>query len=111
MRRLIGTGLIGAVAVALSLGIVIPGVAVLVDAPRWRMGPGLRLRDLAQRSSVTDAAGNLLGHLGSENREFVALDEIPELLQDAVVAVEDKSYLVELWDRPQWGAARRAREP
>ena len=92
MRRAMLTGLLGAVAVAVSLGIVIPGVAVLVDAPRWRASTGLRLRDLAQRSRITDAAGNLLGHLGSENREFVPLDEIPELLQDAVVAVEDKSY-------------------
>jgi penicillin-binding protein 1A len=92
LRRLIITGVTGAVAITLSLAVVVPGVVVLARAPRWRAGPGVRLRALAQRSVITDAAGNLLGYLGSSDREFVALDEIPKLLQDAVVAVEDSTF-------------------
>ena len=92
MRRLVITGVIGAVAITLSLAVVVPGVVVLSRAPHWRAGPGVPLRALAQRSVITDANGNLLGYLGSSDREFVALDEIPKLLQDAVVAVEDSTF-------------------
>jgi membrane peptidoglycan carboxypeptidase len=92
LRRLIITGITGAVAITLSLAVVVPGVVILAGAPRWRAGRSVPLRALAQRSVITDATGNLLGHLGRSDRQFVALDEVPKLLQDAVVAVEDRTF-------------------
>jgi penicillin-binding protein 1A len=92
LRKLITTGFAGAVAVGLCLAVAVPGVAILAGAPRWQADAALSLRGLAQRSVITDAAGNVLGYLGTRDREFVSLDEIPKLLQDAVVAVEDETF-------------------
>jgi membrane peptidoglycan carboxypeptidase len=92
VRRLIITGLAGAVAVGLCLALVVPGLKTLAQAPRWDSASVVPLRSLAQRSTVTDAAGNVLGYLGTRDRQFVSLDEIPKLLQDAVVAVEDATF-------------------
>ena len=91
-RRLLATGLIGAVAVAACLGIAVPGLAVLARSPSWDPSTGVALRDLEQRSVVTDAAGGFLGHLGSRDRESAPLAQIPEILQAAVIAVEDETF-------------------
>jgi len=92
VRGLITTGLVGAVAVALCLGASVPAVVILADASSWHSDATVTLRGLAQRSTVTDAMGNVLGYLGTQDRSFVSLDAIPKLLQDAVVAVEDQTF-------------------
>ena len=34
----------------------------------------------------------MIGVLGTENREDVRLDQVPKILQDAVISVEDKTF-------------------
>lgn len=49
--------------------------------------------DQDQTSLIYDANGNVLSRFfGSENREWVPIDEIPKQLQDAFVAVEDVRF-------------------
>src|SRR4029077_3157815 len=52
------------------------------------------LRDLNERSTVFDSAGNQIGVLGTQNRQSIPLDQVPQLVIDAVVATEDKTF----WD-------------
>ncbi len=61
---------------------VIPAVGTVAGA----------YHDLAQRSTVVDASGNVLGQLGELDRQDVTLDQVPKILQDAVIAVEDKTF-------------------
>ncbi|MGH2681602.1 MAG: transglycosylase domain-containing protein [Actinomycetota bacterium] len=52
-----------------------------------------RPRPLSQTSVVYDADGNRLATLhAEENRVLVPLDRIPQVLQDAVVAIEDQRF-------------------
>ncbi|MGH2685534.1 MAG: hypothetical protein ACRDJP_08725, partial [Actinomycetota bacterium] len=45
---------------------------------------------LAQTSRIYDSRGNLITTLhAEEDRQLIRLEKIPELLQDAVVAIED----------------------
>src|SRR5213083_2705740 len=52
---------------------------------------------LAQGTKVYDRTGNtLLYQFSEENREVVGFDQIPQVLVDATVAAEDKSF----WSNP-----------
>lgn len=51
------------------------------------------LQDLALTSYIYDSEGTLLTSYASvENRDYASLDEIPKLLQEAVIAVEDVRF-------------------
>jgi penicillin-binding protein 1A len=69
------------------------------------------LRDYTppQASRIYDADGVLLAHLAHEQRVVVSMDQIPRLVQDAFLAVEDKRFYqhpgVDVWRIA--GAARR----
>jgi len=56
----------------------------------------LALPDLSRLSEVYTADGVLLGELTERNSQPVLLDEIPELVIDAVLAAEDAEY----WEHP-----------
>lgn len=43
-------------------------------------------------SLIYDASGNLIATLGTEKREKVSYDELPEVLVDAIVATEDSRF-------------------
>ncbi len=45
-----------------------------------------------QGSRVLSADGHLLGKVATEHRQFVLLEEIPQTLQDAVIATEDRDF-------------------
>ena len=95
-RRVLGVVLCGCIATALCIALAIPAVLTIAEAGSSR-GPRLApLRSLAQRTSVLDANGALLGRLGLQDRVDVPLTAVPEILQDAVVAVEDQSF----WTNP-----------
>jgi penicillin-binding protein 1A len=74
------------------LAALLPGLATLGAAQHYTSDKLGDLRDLKQRSTVFDAASNVIGVLGLENREDARLDEIPKLIQDAVIAVEDQTF-------------------
>ena len=48
---------------------------------------------LAQTSAIYDAKGNLLAYLhGVENRTVISGKQIPQILRNAVVAIEDERF-------------------
>jgi penicillin-binding protein 1A len=73
-------GLLGATAIG-GIAYVIAQVPLPKDAP------------LAQTTILTDASGKQLAVLhGDENRLPVKLNQVPKVLQDAVVAAEDRKF-------------------
>ena len=73
-------GLLGATAIG-GIAYVIAQVPLPKDAP------------LAQTTILTDAAGKQLAVLhGDENRLPVKLNQVPKVLQDAVIASEDRKF-------------------
>ena len=51
-----------------------------------------RLRDLSQPTTVYDATGAPIGKLGVQDREPAELAEVPQVLINAVIATEDKTF-------------------
>src|SRR5262249_55765049 len=95
-RRFMGVVLCGCVVTALCIALAVPAVLSVAEAGSSRGARIVPLRSLAQRSSLFDANGNLLGRLGLQDRVDVPLSAVPEILQDAVIAVEDQSF----WTNP-----------
>ena len=89
---LLTTFKIGLVAIFVIVAIGVGLVAGLANAylestPELDIG---KIEDQALSSYIYDQNGNLLAtYTGSENRDWATLDEIPEDLQKAFVAVED----------------------
>ncbi len=53
----------------------------------------LDVKPLAQTSKIYDARGELITTLhAEENRELIPIDAIPDIVQDAVVAIEDERF-------------------
>lgn len=94
---------------------VVTAAAVVVavwasSAPGLRLGADLLSREvqvhgfppLEEPSVITGRDGEVLTALaGGPNREVVALAEMPDLLEDMAVAVEDQRF----WDHPGWDGA------
>jgi membrane peptidoglycan carboxypeptidase len=100
-----------AVARLVALPLMIAGAAVLFGAsisPAATVAAGIvrtvdrdmldyppvpgDLQELAERSVILDGAGNRLAIVRDENRLVVELDEVPELVRQAVVATEDRDF-------------------
>jgi membrane peptidoglycan carboxypeptidase len=78
----------------MSLPIVIPAGAFARDTAK-RLGnipPLPKVAPLAQRTTVYDANGKQLGVLADENRVIVHIKQIPKMVRDAVVAIEDDRF-------------------
>ncbi len=82
-------GLLGAAVVAallvvgLSLAVAYPHLPQISGLMDYR--PKLPLR-------VISADGVLLGEFGEERRQFVPIDQIPKVMRDAVLAIEDARF-------------------
>jgi penicillin-binding protein 1A len=92
-------GVLGGLALLFGLFLALPyGAAATVMQPVLRVvgaGPGLPadLDAPAERSVVLAADGTELATLsGEENRVVVELEEVPQVLQDAVLAIEDVDF-------------------
>ncbi len=70
----------------LALAVVAAGCGTARDAPP------IALPENAQPSAIYDANGTLITVLAEENRQNVALEQVPRTLQDAVVAIEDARF-------------------
>jgi penicillin-binding protein 1A len=92
IRAFFITVVIGGVAVGACLAALIPGATTVANGSFYESTKLGELSELAQRSTIYDADGTVLAVLGLENREPVDLDAVPEILQNAVVAVEDKTF-------------------
>lgn len=60
--------------------------------PVEAQGEPLKLSELAQRTEVYDRAGNLLGVIGDQDRRVVGYDQLPPVLINAVLSVEDRGF-------------------
>jgi penicillin-binding protein 1A len=76
------------------LAALVPGLVTLAGSNDFNRDKLANLRGLAQRSTIFDAAGNVMGVLGTQDREDVTLDQVPTIVQDAVISVEDRTF----WD-------------
>ncbi len=82
-----------AVALAATAVLAVPQMAAIATANEG-FGEELALNELGQRSSMYAADGTFLTYLvhTEENREPVTLDQIPQPVIDAVLAVEDAAF-------------------
>jgi penicillin-binding protein 1A len=88
------TVVVGGVVIGVCLAALIPSLGVITSATDYHSDLVTDLRDLNERSTVYDAAGNEIGVLGSENRQSIPFEQMPQIVIDAVVATEDKTF----WD-------------
>ena len=88
---------VGGLSVGACLAAIIPGAQVLATGNRYTpFHIRGELRQLSQRTVVYDAAGNEIGILGLEDRQPVDLEEVPQIVIDAVIAAEDQTF----WENP-----------
>jgi penicillin-binding protein 1A len=92
LRNFLLTIVIGGVAVGACFAALIPGATTIATAHHYTSDKIKELRGLNQRSTILDSSNNVIGVLGIQNREDAKLDEVPPLIQNAVIAVEDKSF-------------------
>ena len=79
----VALGLAGAFAIALALAVAYPNLPDISDLSDYR--PKLPLR-------VFSAEGTLLGEFGEERRSLTPIKEIPQVMKDAVLAIEDARF-------------------
>ena len=91
-RRLLTTIVAGGVAIGACVAALLPGTAVFARSVSYQSRSIGQLRALAQRSTIYDANLNQIGQLGIQNRVDVKLSEVPKVIQNAVIAVEDKTF-------------------
>src|SRR5919198_3637145 len=92
---MIGVGVVMALLLALTaLPVVVPTGALVRDTAK-RLGdvpPLPKSGELALRSDIYAANGKRLDTLFDENRVYVPLRNIPKIVRDAVVAIEDDRF-------------------
>lgn len=95
LGSIIVVGVVIALLMALmSLPVVIPAGAFARDTAK-RLGnipPLPKVGPLAQRTTIYAADGSKLGVLADENRVVVSIKQIPKIVRDAVVAIEDDRF-------------------
>ena len=90
LRALLTTIVVGGVVVGMFIAALLLSTGILVRAQEF--DSSITLRELKQRSTVYDSTGRVIAVLGSLNREEVPLSEVPKILQQAVIAVEDQTF-------------------
>ena len=85
--------------ILVTAGFLVAGVVAMTPAVSEVTSAGtsveepLFLSPLDQRSEIYDHNGSLLATLyGEQNREPVALEDIPQLVRDAIIVVEDEDF-------------------
>ena len=92
LSGLIVTIVVGGIVIGVCLAALIPGLGIVTSATDYSTDLVTDLRDLSERSTVYNAADEEIGVLGIENRQNVPLDQVPQVIIDAVVATEDKTF-------------------
>ena len=99
---LLGLGLAGAVSalilVAIALAVAYPNLPAVTDLADYR--PKLPLR-------VYSAEGDLIGEFGEEHRKLTPIGEIPKIMSNAVLAIEDARFY-QHGGVDYWGMVRAA---
>jgi membrane peptidoglycan carboxypeptidase len=85
----------GGLVLAFCLAALFPGARQIALAHHYT-ATIKRLGDLSQPTLVYDDGGNQIGKLGIQDREPADLSEVPQILINAVIATEDKTF----WKNP-----------
>jgi penicillin-binding protein 1A len=93
LTRLAGLVVAGGALLAITATLLTPAVGAVLGAHDAAPVADIDLDALSQRSRVLDANGNLITYLyREENREVVPLGDIPLVLVDSVLKVEDDAF-------------------
>jgi penicillin-binding protein 1A len=96
LRTLLVIVVAGGIAIGFCLAAAIPGAQLIGTAHHFTGEPGEELSALQQRTTVYNAAGQPVGVLGDQDRQLVKFEDIPQVVTNAVIAIEDKTF----WDNP-----------
>jgi penicillin-binding protein 1A len=95
LGRLLTLVVAGGAALAITAALLTPAVSTVLAAHETTPLEDIDLDALAQRSRVLDVNGDLITYLyREENRQSVSLSEIPDVVVDTVLQVEDGGF----WD-------------
>ena len=83
--------LAGGFVLAVCFAALIPGARQIAQANHYTPTIG-RLGELSQPTTVYDATGAPIGKLGVQDRDPAELAEVPQILINAVIATEDKTF-------------------
>jgi membrane peptidoglycan carboxypeptidase len=84
---------VGGIAFGACLAALIPGIVIIGTAHHYTSDVDTSLDQLSEPSYIYDAAGNQLDVLAREDRRpIVSLSEVPEHVQNAVIAIEDQTF-------------------
>src|SRR6266566_1614755 len=95
LTRLAAIVLVGGLTLGVSVAALVPGVRQIASANHYTASVK-SLGDLSSPTTVYDANGGQIGKLGSQDREPAELAEVPQILVDAVIDTEDKTF----WKNP-----------
>ncbi len=95
ITRLAAIILVGGLAMGVCFAALVPG-ARQIAASHHYTGSVKSLGELSQPTIVYDANGTQIGKLGVQDREPAELNEVPQVLIDAVIDTEDKTF----WKNP-----------
>jgi membrane peptidoglycan carboxypeptidase len=91
LLRLLAIVLAGGVLLGVCFAALIPGARQIADANRYS-ATVRSLGELSQPTTVFDSTGASIGKLGVQDREPAELAEVPQILINAVIATEDKTF-------------------
>src|SRR5215211_4101018 len=93
--RLAAIVVVSGLTLGVCLAALVPGARQIALAHHYTTSVK-SLGELSQPTTVYDASGVQIGKLGVHDREPVELDAVPQILIDAVIATEDKTF----WKNP-----------
>jgi penicillin-binding protein 1A len=95
--QLVAVVTIGGLVTGACIAALIPSARDLAAANRASGGVSDAMSPLSQRTTVYANDGlTEIGLLGLEDRQYATLDEVPQVVIDAVVATEDRTF----WENP-----------
>ncbi len=95
LTRLAAIVLVGGLTLGVCFAALIPGARQIATAQHYT-GTVNSLGELSSPTTVYDANGGQIGKLGSQDREPAELAEVPQILINAVIDTEDKTF----WKNP-----------
>ena len=95
VTRVAAIVVVGGLTLGVCLAALIPGARQIALAHHYT-STVKTLGDLSEPTTVYDATGDQIGKLGVQDREPAELAEVPQILINAVIATEDKTF----WKNP-----------
>ncbi|MGH9025321.1 MAG: transglycosylase domain-containing protein [Acidimicrobiia bacterium] len=84
---------IGGIALGACLAALIPGIRTIATAHHYTSDVDTSLDQLPEPSYIYQADGQILSRIGVQDRQPIAsLDEVPDHVIDAVIAIEDQTF-------------------